>query len=88
MVPTTRYHRGETEASAPVPPELWAAVLWRKGGFGSDSEAGSRLAERLLTVVASCRQQGRRLLGIRVAAGKTALQGTARHRCSRPNRGK
>src|SRR5262249_22200523 len=40
---------------------LRPAVLWRKGSFGSDSEAGSRFAERLLTVVASCRQQGRPL---------------------------
>src|SRR5262249_61772080 len=41
---------------------LRPAVLWRKGSFGADSEAGSRFAERLLTVVATCRQQGRPLL--------------------------
>jgi transposase len=35
---------------------LRPAVLWRKGSFGPDREAGSRFAERLLTVVASCRQ--------------------------------
>jgi transposase len=56
---------------------LRPAVLWRKGSFGSDSEAGSRFAERLLTVVATCRQQGRRLLEFLVAAGEAALQGTA-----------
>jgi transposase len=56
---------------------LRPAVLWRKGSFGSDSEAGSRFAERLLTVVASCRQQGRRLLDLLVAAGEAALLGTA-----------
>jgi transposase len=56
---------------------LRPAVLWRKGSFGSDSEAGSRFAERLLTVVATCRQQGRRLLDFLVAAGEAALQGTA-----------
>jgi transposase len=55
---------------------LRPAVLWRKGSFGSDSEAGSRFAERLLTVVATCRQQGRRLLDILVAAGEAVLQGT------------
>ena len=33
---------------------LRPAVLWRKGSFGSDSEAGSRFAERLLTVAATC----------------------------------
>jgi transposase len=55
---------------------LRPAVLWRKGCFGSDSEAGSRFAERLLTVVASCRQQGRPLLAFLVAAGEAALHGT------------
>jgi transposase len=56
---------------------LRPVVLWRKGSFGSDSAAGSRFAERLLTVVATCRQQGRRLLDFLVAAGEAALQRTA-----------
>ena len=55
---------------------LRPAELWRKGSFGSDSEAGSRFAERLLTVVASCRQQGRSLLAFLVAAGEAALRGS------------
>src|SRR5262249_39544238 len=55
---------------------LRPAVLWRKGSFGSDSEAGSRFAERLLTVVATCRQQGRRLLDLLVAAGEAARHGS------------
>jgi transposase len=55
---------------------LRPAVLWRKGSFGADSEAGSRFAERLLTVVATCRQQGRPLLDFLVAAGEAAWQGT------------
>jgi transposase len=54
---------------------LRPAVLWRKGSFGADSAAGSRFAERLLTVVASCRQQGRRLLDFLAAAGEAALWG-------------
>jgi transposase len=57
---------------------LRPAVLWRKGSFGSDSEAGSRFTERLLTIVASCRQQGRPLLAFLVAAGVASLQGTGR----------
>ena len=56
---------------------LRPAVLWRKGSFGSDSEAGSRFAERLLTVVATCRQQDRALVDVLVAAGEAVLQGTA-----------
>jgi transposase len=55
---------------------LRPAVLWRKGSFGSDSAAGSRFAERLLTVVASCRQQGRSLLTLLLAAGEAALRGS------------
>jgi hypothetical protein len=50
-------------------------VLWRKGSFGSDSAAGSRFAERLLTVVATCRQQGRPLLDFLVAAGEGRAPG-------------
>jgi hypothetical protein len=53
---------------------LRPAVLWRKGSFGSDSDAGSRFAERLLTVVATCRQQGRSLLDFLVAAGEATLR--------------
>jgi len=56
---------------------LRPAVLWRKGSFGSDSAAGSRFAERLLTVAATCRQQGRSLLAVLVAAGEAALRGIA-----------
>ena len=55
---------------------LRPAVLWRKGSFGSDSEAGTRFAERLLTVVATCRQQGRRLLDFLVATNEAALRGS------------
>jgi transposase len=56
---------------------LRPAVLWRKGSFGADSAAGSRFAERLLTIAATCRQQGRQVLAFLVAAGEAALQGTA-----------
>ena len=39
------------------------AVIWRKISGGTDSEAGSRFVERMLTVVATCRQQKRGVLG-------------------------
>jgi transposase len=55
---------------------LRPAVLWRKGSFGSDSAAGSRFAERLLTVVATCRQQGRSLLDFLMAASEAVLRGS------------
>jgi transposase len=56
---------------------LRPAVLWRKGSSGSDAEAGSRFAKRLLTVVACCRQLDRRLLEVLVAAGEAVLHDTA-----------
>src|SRR5712692_8024689 len=55
---------------------LRPAVLWRKGSFGSDSAAGSRFAEWLLTVVPSCRQQGRPLLAFLLAASEAPLWGS------------
>ena len=41
---------------------LRPAVLWRKGCFGTRSEAGSRFVERMLTVSATCAQHDRNLL--------------------------
>jgi transposase len=38
---------------------LRPAVLWRKGSFGTRSDAGARFVERLLTVTATCKQRGR-----------------------------
>ena len=38
------------------------AVIWRRISGGTDSERGSRFVERMLTVVATCRQQGRNVL--------------------------
>jgi transposase len=55
---------------------LRPAVLWRKGSFGCESEAGCRFAERLLTVVASCRQQSCPPLDFLVAAAQAILWGS------------
>lgn len=38
------------------------AVIWRRISGGTDSEAGSRFVERMLTAVATCRQQKRDVL--------------------------
>ena len=38
------------------------AVIWRRISGGTDSARGSRFVERMLTVVATCRQQGRNVL--------------------------
>jgi transposase len=41
---------------------LRPAVIWRRISGGTASESGSRFVERMLTVVATCRQQGRNVL--------------------------
>jgi transposase len=38
------------------------AVIWRRISGGTASESGSRFVERMLTVVATCRQRGRNVL--------------------------
>jgi transposase len=54
---------------------LRPAVLWRKGSFGTQSDAGARFVERLLTVAATCRQHGRDVLTYLTAACTAALAG-------------
>jgi len=42
--------------------QMRLSVLWRKRSFGTQSKAGSRFAERIMTVVATCKQQRRNVL--------------------------
>jgi transposase len=51
------------------------AVCWRKASGGTDSETGSRFAERVLTVVATCRQQGRDVLEFLADAVRASASG-------------
>lgn len=52
------------------------AVLWRKLSGGTHSEQGSRFVERILTVVATLRQQNRNALAFLRAACEARLKGT------------
>ncbi|HYN63453.1 MAG TPA: IS66 family transposase [Candidatus Limnocylindrales bacterium] len=54
---------------------LRPAVLWRKGCFGTHSAAGSRFAERMLTVATTLRQQGRNVVDYVAQASVASLQG-------------
>ncbi len=54
---------------------LRPAVLWRKGCFGTQSAAGSRFVERMLSVRATCIQQGRQLFRFLVEAVQAAWTG-------------
>jgi len=51
------------------------AVLYRKGCFGTHSADGSRFVERILTVTASLRQQGRNVLDFLTQACVAAAHG-------------
>ena len=56
---------------------LRPGVLWRKGSFGTQSAAGSRFVESMLTVVATLKQQQRNVLAYLTAACEAALRGEA-----------
>jgi transposase len=51
------------------------AVLYRKGCFGTHSAGGSRFVERMLTVVATLKQQKRNVLEFLTAAYEAHLRG-------------
>ena len=52
------------------------AVLWRKSSGGADSEVGSRFVERMLSVVATCRQQDRNVLEFLSTCCRARLDGS------------
>jgi transposase len=54
-----------------------AGSLWRKSSGGTDSKAGSRFVERMLSVVATCRQQNRNVLELLTACCAARLAGSA-----------
>jgi len=63
---------------------LRRAVLWRRKSFGTQSEAGSRFVERILTVVTTLRQQGRNVLEYLTAAC-SSVAGDDRSICLLPD---
>jgi transposase len=50
------------------------AVLWRRNSQGTSSAAGSRFVENILSVVETCRQQGRDVLGYVTSCCEAALR--------------
>ncbi len=51
------------------------AVQWRKASYGTDSEVGGQFVGNILSVVATCRQQGRDVLEFLTACCKAAFNG-------------
>jgi len=71
-----REQAGQTSRISSKPPaSAPPRVLYRHTSFGTRGDAGSRAVERLLTVVATCRQQLRSVLAYLTAALEAALQG-------------
>ena len=57
-------------------PTLRHAAIWRRISSGTDSEVGGRFVERLLTVVATCRQRGHDVLGYLTTCLRARLRGS------------
>ncbi len=57
--------------------QLRHAVQWRKTSYGTQSVRGSRCVAYILTVVASCRQQGRNVLAYLTACCHASYAGQA-----------
>jgi transposase len=55
--------------------QIRPGVLWRKGSFGTQSAAGSRFVERIMTVVSTLKQQNRNVLDYLAQACEAANQG-------------
>jgi transposase len=66
---------GGSDSLAEFNRSLRPGVLWRKGSFGTQSEAGSRFVESMLTVVITLKQQQRNVLEYLTAACDAALRG-------------
>lgn len=54
---------------------LRPGVRWRRVSFGSQSERGSRFVERMLTVIETCRRQGRHLLEFLTSCVSRSMRG-------------
>lgn len=64
---------GVEPTNSTVERALRPAVLWRKGSFGTQSDAGAQFVERLLTAVATGKQHGHDLLAYLTAACTATL---------------
>jgi transposase len=61
-------HEGLEPTNNAAERSLRHAVIWRKLSFGTQSAAGSRFVETMLTVIETCRQQGRKVFALIAAA--------------------
>src|SRR4029450_10099920 len=66
---------GVEPTNNPAERSIRPGVLWRKGSFGTQSTAGSRFVESMMTVVATLKQQQRNVLEYLTTACEAALRG-------------
>lgn len=69
------WHEGVEPTNNAAEQALRRGVLWRKSSYGTQSEQGSRFVERILTVIASLKQQGREILAFLTPACQAAISG-------------
>ena len=70
-----RARRGDRADEQRAGTALRHAVIWRRISGGTDSSDGSRFVERMLTVVATCRQQKRNVLDYLSSCFEAHLRG-------------
>jgi transposase len=70
-----RYHPEVEPTNNRAEQALRHAVIWRKLSFGTQSAGGSRFVETMLTVIETCRQQGRDLFGFVAGAMRDHFAG-------------
>lgn len=68
-------HDGAAPTNNAAERSLRHAVIWRKLSFGTQSAAGSRFMESMLTVIETCRQQKRSTFHYLTAAVQAQLNG-------------
>jgi len=68
-------HEGVAPTNNTAERAIRPGVLWRKRSFGTQSPAGSRFVEAMMTVVATLKQQHRNVLDYVTAACEAALCG-------------
>ena len=69
------YHDGVEPTNNAGERALRHAVIWRKLSFGTQSAAGSRFVETMLTVIETCRQQRQNAFNYLTAAVRAQLAG-------------
>lgn len=67
-------HEGVEPTNNAAERALRPAVIWRKTSYGTDSAAGSRFVANVLSVVTTCRQQGKNVLEFLTACCHAHLQ--------------